>query len=77
MLYYVVLTIVIISIIYFIACIVSINKEDKQIHHDSRKGSFYEISNRKDKWFISNIMYARGNMGIYYCVVFICIDKIL
>ena len=49
MLYYVVLTIVIISIIYFIACIVSINKEDKQIHHDSRKGSFYEISNRKDK----------------------------
>ena len=58
MLHYIVLSIMIISSVFFIACIIRMIKDNQelfnpfestqQIHHDSRKGSFYEISNRRD-----------------------------
>ena len=38
-----------ILIVVAVALIISICSEPpRQIHHDSHKGSFYEISNRKD-----------------------------
>ena len=46
MLHYIVLSIMILTIIYVVKYFISISKQD-QTHHDSRKGSFYEISNRR------------------------------
>ena len=41
--------IVIIGIIVFLVILLLLSTVDDHVpHHDSRKGSFYEISNRKD-----------------------------
>ena len=44
-----VIMIYIVSVIFIIICLASLTGNNRdEIHHDSRTGSYYEISHRKD-----------------------------